>query len=65
MPNWCEGNIRLRGSAEAIKEFLKNELAVTGYANGLAGAVSQRTTTMKSKYADRQRRTDGRGGPSI
>lgn len=41
MPNWCEGNIRLRGTAAAIKEFLKNELAVTGYANGLARTVSQ------------------------
>lgn len=29
MPNWCEGNIRLRGSKEAIKNFLENELLFT------------------------------------
>lgn len=26
MPNWCAGNIRLRGKRAAILEFLKNEL---------------------------------------
>ena len=31
MPNWCEGNIRLRGKRNAILEFLKNELEYTGY----------------------------------
>ena len=41
MPNWCEGNIRLRGTGAAIREFLKNELTVVGYANGLTGVVSE------------------------
>ena len=31
MPNWCKGNIRLRGRRNAIVEFLKNELESTGY----------------------------------
>lgn len=31
MPNWCEGNIRLRGKRNAIVDFLKNELEYTGY----------------------------------
>lgn len=34
MPNWCEGNIRLRGTGNAILEFLKNELKIVGYAGG-------------------------------
>ena len=34
MPNWCAGNIRLRGKRAAILEFLKNELESTGYASG-------------------------------
>lgn len=29
MPNWCAGNLRLRGSKEAIKKFLENELLFT------------------------------------
>ena len=32
MPNWCAGNIRLRGTGAAIMEFLKNELKIVGYA---------------------------------
>lgn len=35
MPNWCEGNIRLRGKRESIVNFLKNELLYTGYPRGL------------------------------
>ena len=31
MPNWCKGNLRLRGKREAIVEFLRNELESTGY----------------------------------
>ena len=31
MPNWCEGNIRLRGTGAAILEFLKNEIKFVGY----------------------------------
>lgn len=31
MPNWCEGNIRLRGSCAAIMNFIRNEIEVTGY----------------------------------
>lgn len=41
MPNWCTGNIRLRGSSAAIKNFLKNEIVVTGYASGLLDGVSE------------------------
>ena len=41
MPNWCEGNIRLRGKRNAIIEFIKNEFECTGYRSfpdGLATA---------------------------
>lgn len=42
MPNWCEGNLRLRGTGTAILEFLKNELEYVGYEGGdlLAGMKS-------------------------
>jgi len=26
MPNWCEGNLRIRGTKENIKNFLKKEI---------------------------------------
>lgn len=35
MPNWCEGNIRLRGTGAAILEFLKNEIKYVGYAGSI------------------------------
>lgn len=41
MPNWCEGNIRLRGEGEKIIEFLRNELKTVGYEAGFAGGVSE------------------------
>ena len=44
MPNWCEGNIRLRGEGKKIIEFLRNEFTTTGYQAGLAGEVSECTT---------------------
>lgn len=28
MPNWCEGNLRIRGTRENITKFLKNEIVV-------------------------------------
>lgn len=31
MPNWCKGNIRLRGKSAAIMDFLRNELECVGY----------------------------------
>lgn len=31
MPNWVEGNIRIRGKRTAIISFLENELESTGY----------------------------------
>lgn len=34
MPNWCEGNIRFRGTKKNIKNFLENELVCTVYHNG-------------------------------
>lgn len=39
MPNWCKGNIRLRGKRESIINFLRNELLYTGYPHGLMGAT--------------------------
>lgn len=35
MPNWCEGNLRLRGTRAAILEFIKNEIEVVGHPKGL------------------------------
>ena len=37
MPNWCKGNLRLRGKREAIIDFVTNELVYTGYPNGILG----------------------------
>ena len=34
MPNWCEGNLRLRGTADAILEFIKNEVQIVGRSRG-------------------------------
>lgn len=34
MPNWCAGNIRLRGKRAAIVEFLRDGLSVTGHLPG-------------------------------
>ena len=31
MPNWCEGNIRLRGKPAAILNFIENEIMCSGY----------------------------------
>ncbi len=39
MPNWCEGNIRLRGTGAAILEFLKNEIMFVGYDGSLLNPV--------------------------
>lgn len=33
MPNWCEGNLRIRGKKENIRNFLKNELICSDYNN--------------------------------
>ena len=41
MPNWCSGNIRLRGTGAAIRDFLKNELIAVGYEKCLSGKVSE------------------------
>ena len=35
MPNWCAGNMRLRGKRSAIKEFLVNELETVYYLSAL------------------------------
>ena len=34
MPNWCEGNIRFRGTKEAIKRFLTTEIVSCRHENG-------------------------------
>lgn len=31
MPNWCEGNLRIRGKKNNIRNFLKNEIVCTNY----------------------------------
>ena len=35
MPNWVKGNIRLRGCAHAIVEFLKNEIVCCTYSDNM------------------------------
>ena len=37
MPNWCAGNLRLRGKRSAIKEFLANELESVCHRRGVLG----------------------------
>lgn len=34
MPNWCKGNIRLRGEQSSIIAFLKNEISFIGNVRG-------------------------------
>ena len=41
MPNWCEGNIRLRGKREAIMGFLMNEIECSGYRSFPDGLETQ------------------------
>lgn len=36
MPNWCEGNLRLRGTGTAILEFVKNEFAFAWHEKGMS-----------------------------
>lgn len=49
MPNWCEGNMRLRGRPEAILDFLKNELTCVGYKHGLMEVV-ERVPEFEDEY---------------
>lgn len=51
MPNWCEGNIRLRGKRNAIVEFLKNELKSTGYERLADGPVTG-TIEINDEYGE-------------
>jgi len=41
MPNWCEGNIRLRGKRADIMDFLRNEIECVGYRNYPDGLETQ------------------------
>lgn len=41
MPNWCEGNMRLRGKPEKIIDFLKNELLCVAHKRGLMEVVER------------------------
>lgn len=52
MPNWCEGNIRLRGSKEAIKKFLENEILFTVTENALSSKTLPAVVT--DVYGDLQ-----------
>lgn len=49
MPNWCEGNMRLRGKPEDILSFLKNELTCCGYNRGMMDVV-ERVPEFEEKY---------------
>ena len=51
MPNWCEGNIRLRGKRNAILEFLKNEILYTGYEKFVDGPVTG-TPEINDQYGE-------------
>ena len=44
MPNWCEGNLRLRGTGAAILEFIKNEIEVVGHERSVRGLNSAPNT---------------------
>lgn len=55
MPNWCEGNLRLRGTGAAILEFIKNEIEVVGHersVRGLTGAPNICEPEIVDEYGD-------------
>lgn len=51
MPNWCEGNMRLRGRPEAIIDFLKNEITCVAHKPG-SFDVEERKPEVKDFYGD-------------
>lgn len=51
MPNWCEGNMRLRGRPEAIIDFLKNEITCVARKPGSLDVV-ERKPDIKECYGD-------------
>lgn len=52
MPNWCEGNIRLRGNSATIKDFLRNEFVCTGYRKFPDGLESQPMVIEETSYGE-------------
>lgn len=52
MPNWCEGNLRLRGTGRAILEFIKNEIEVVGHVGGLIGEHKTCAPEIEETYGD-------------
>jgi len=51
MPNWCEGNMRLRGRPEAIIDFLKNEITCVARKPGSLDVV-ERKPDIEDFYGD-------------
>jgi len=50
MPNWCEGNLRLRGTGKAILDFVKNEFEVVGHEKGKGLLGGQSTCAPEIVY---------------
>lgn len=42
MPNWCEGNVRFRGTKKNIKSFLLNEIVSCRYVDHETGVIEEK-----------------------
>lgn len=52
MPNWCKGNLRLRGTGTAILDFVKNEIEIVGHAGGFYDGTRCCAPEIVDEYGD-------------
>lgn len=50
MPNWCEGNMRIRGTKENIKKFLENEIVVIKPGEDFGSYIEVKPKMEESEY---------------
>lgn len=50
MPNWCEGNIRFRGTYENIKRFLMNEIVACKYGTETGETIEEKPIIEDDDY---------------
>lgn len=51
MPNWCEGNLRIRGTKENIKKFLENEIVVIKKGEDFGSYIEEKPEIVESEDA--------------
>ena len=50
MPNWCEGNLRIRGTKENIKNFLENEIVIIKPEEDFGSYIEVKPKMEESEY---------------